>query len=63
VVPALSVRVTPGLVVVPAAGGAVERTISVSVTSGAKARHGDGEAGVARGMVGISRERGVKFRA
>ena len=36
VVPALSVRVTPGLVVVPAAGGAVERTISVSVTSGAK---------------------------
>jgi hypothetical protein len=36
VVPALSVRVTPGLLVVPAAGGAVERTISVSVTSGAK---------------------------
>ncbi len=36
VVPALSVRVTPGLVVVPTAGGAVERTISVSVTSGAK---------------------------
>jgi hypothetical protein len=36
VVPALSVRVTPGLVVVPTAGGAVQRTISVSVTSGAK---------------------------
>jgi hypothetical protein len=38
VVPALSVRVTPGLVVVPTAGRAVERSISVSVTSGAKGR-------------------------
>jgi hypothetical protein len=37
VVPALSVRVTPGLVVVPAAGGAVDREVSVAVTSGAKA--------------------------
>jgi len=36
VVPALSVRVTPGLVVVPAAGGAVEREVSVAVTSGSK---------------------------
>ena len=36
VVPALSVRVTPGLVVVPTAGRSVEREISVSVTSGAK---------------------------
>ena len=36
VVPALSVRVTPGLVVVPTAGRTVEREISVSVTSGAK---------------------------
>ena len=38
VVPALSVRVTPALVVVPRAGKAVEGLISLSVTSGAKGR-------------------------
>ena len=36
VVPALSVRMTPGLVVVPTTGRAVDREISVSVTNGAK---------------------------
>jgi hypothetical protein len=36
VVPAFSVRVMPGLVVFPAAGGSVDREVSVAVTSGAK---------------------------